>query len=279
MHTAALKAAGLEGEYKEYPVKPEDLDRWLREEAPKLDGFNVTMPHKKSVLMWEIDRRLEGKPGIQQKVKGTKVIGVVNTVVMKEGRPVGHNTDGGGFLSVLTERGFNPSGWRTLLFGAGGAAEAIATAFTLETEVKLITIWNRHRDRAEEVARWVKDRQEHEGSQVKTQVAEDLLSLSIRDYDLLVNATPTGMNGEGDFLVDFNQLHSGQVVYDLVYQPRETKLIQEARKRGCTVITGDEMLAAQGALSFELWTGVKADKVVPVMRKALDEYYGRGSSG
>ena len=90
---------------------------------------------------------------------------------------------------------------------------------------------------------------------------------------MLINATPVGMKGQENFPLDYSQLHSGQTVYDIVYEPRETKLIQEARKRGCWVITGDEMLAAQGAAAFEIWTGVPAAKVLPAMRKALDEHF------
>ena len=100
---------------------------------------------------------------------------------------------------------------------------------------------------------------------------EQIGSLPVRECQLLVNATPVGMNGQKNPIVDQNQLHEGQTIYDLVYEPRETALIRAGRERGAHVVMGDEMLAGQGAAAFELWTGVKG--MLPVMQQALDEYF------
>ncbi len=260
MHTAALKAAGLKGEYKEYPVKPEDLEKWLTAEAPKLDGFNVTMPHKKMVFGWINEN---GGSFGELAIWDRRIL-AVNTVKLVGGRMVGYDTDGEGFLRPLLDRAWDCSRGNVLLLGAGGAADAIADA--LNRRGSRIMVWNRHSDRAES---FVNARVSVHGSG-RTEAVKDLNGLSVGQCNLLVNATPAGMKGEPDLPVDVRQLHKGQIVYDIVYQPRETPLIQAARKH-CEVITGDEMLAAQGASSFKIWTDV--DGMYPVMHKVLDEYY------
>jgi shikimate dehydrogenase len=89
-------------------------------------------------------------------------------------------------------------------------------------------------------------------------------------FDLIVNTTPVGMNAGEGMLFDYEQLRPGQIVYDIVYKPRETPLVLAARRKKCTVITGDEMLAGQGAAAFEIWAGVPAAQTLPVMKKALE---------
>ena len=268
MHERALAAASLKGEYREYPVKPEELWGWL-EQVPtlQLSGFNVTMPYKKSVFAWIVGQG-NGRLGRPEAPDGA--IGAINTVVMEKGRPVGYNTDGEGFLRSLLEppRRLDLTGWHVLLLGAGGAAEAIAISLALQTKIGRLTLWNRHPDRAVVLAETVNKLRRADGF---AQVIERLDSLPVGECQLLVNATPVGMDGPNERLVDSKQLKQGQWVYDLVYEPRETVLIRTARERGCRVITGDEMLAGQGAAAFELWTGVKG--MLPVMREVLDEYF------
>ncbi len=261
MHEAALKAAGLEGEYREYPVRPEELEDWLHTRPRSLRGFNVTMPHKEKVWSWVVT---EGELGPRTHLG----IRAVNTVVMKDARPIGENTDTEGFLGPLREAvgSHDFSGWQVVLLGAGGAAEAIVYALASQTKAARLTIWNRHADRAKSLVKRVN------GVRAGfAEFAEDLGSLPVRGCRLLIHATPMGMReGEG-LLIDPSALKPGQIVYDIVYEPRETALIRAARERGCQTITGDEMLAAQGAASFEIWTGVKG--MYPVMRKALEEHF------
>ena len=319
MHTAALKAAGLEGEYKEYPVKPEDLDHWLETEALKLDGFNVTMPHKKDVFDW-----LQGDGLIWPKKsswvaypKYIQAIGAVNTVILGGDRPIGCNTDGYGFLETLVgpPHSLDLTGWNVIVLGGGGAGWAVAATLLWETLVSRLTVWcrtprsfkavvlkagmlgigfgsfeeelgriklqtgGRVDPAAARVSEKLKEQRFRGSRRLKAdirdvvKVEKDLELLPFQECDLLVNATPVGMEDPFESLVDSAKLHRGQVVYDLVYQPRETTLIRMAREKGCTVITGDEMLAAQGAAAFEIWTGVPAAKVLPAMKKALDEHF------
>ena len=274
MHNAALKAAGLQGEYREYPVPAEGLWMWLsRVTELGLDGFNVTMPYKKSVFSWVIGE-WKGQLGRLEELSG--VIGALNTVVMRDGHPYGYNTDGEGFLQTLTQppRSLDLSGWHVVLLGAGGAAQAIAVALALRTRVKRLTLWNRHLSGAEKLRQLLEPLQAQGRTRVEVEVREELDELPLAECQMVVQATPAGMKGQRDLALDYSRLRQGQTVYDIVYEPRETRLIQEARRRGCTVVTGDEMLAGQGAAAFEIWTGVKG--MLPVMKQALDgDFAGR----
>ncbi len=262
MHERALAAAGLRGEYKEYPVKPEGVWDWFHREGLQLDGFNVTMPHKPAAANW---------CAVQGNVKDrvATCMDAVNTVVVAEGKARGHNTDGEGFLLPLRERQMDLSGWSVVLLGAGGTARAIAVALAYQPGIKKLVIWNRHLERAQGAVERANLVRREQGYGSFAEAVSEIDSLPLRECHLLVNATPAGMKGEVELPIDFNQLHSAQVVYDIVYEPRQTSLIRAARGRGCQVVTGDEMLAGQGAASFELWTGVKG--MLPVMRKALEE--------
>lgn len=263
MHNAALKAAGLQGEYKEYPVKPEDLESWLETEAPKLDGFNVTMPHKEEVFRWIV---LRGKidPFAQ-------LAGAVNTVAVKQGAFSGYNSDGEGFWAPLKKHtALLLVKWQVLLLGAGGAARAIAAVLSLRGAAREIAVWSRTFQSAE---RLVEETKKARGDMPASAV-KDMGSIPVEKFDLIINATPSGMEGEGSVpMTVTNCLRRGQVVYDIVYEPKETGLILAARNAGCKVITGDEMLAAQGAAAFEIWTKVPATKMLPAMKKALDEHF------
>ena len=283
MHNAALRAAGLKGDkYREFPIQPKPagdygpVADWLNERLrlQDMDGVNVTMPYKPHVAAW-----CRSTQGAQIDDLFTKIMDAVNTVVFRGPTALGYNTDGGGFLEPLVERRFDPEGRRVVLLGAGGAASAIAVALALlDAEIFIL---NRHCERAELLSRRMTAAFETIGNRTSEEaihVVKDVDSLPLDNCDLLVNATPMGMAGEEEVSSKvLNRLHKGQTVYDIVYEPRETRLIREARKRGCTVITGDEMLAAQGAAAFEIWTGVPAAKVLPAMKKALDEHFaGRG---
>lgn len=262
MHRAALKAAGLEGTYEEIKVRPEGLEGWLKNEAPKYDGFNVTMPHKEAVYQW-----LKQLGGISASAPWIDLLGAVNTVKTAEGRFSGANTDDSGFLKTLDVTGLK--GKRILLIGAGGAAQAIGISLA-RLGVSAMTIWNRHADRAAGLAEKIRRLGVPCSPLVKI---VDGQQISAADTDLIVQATPAGMKGQPNIGLNYDQLHPGQTVYDIVYEPRETRLIREARQRGCRTITGDEMLAGQGAAAFEIWTGVPSGRVLPAMRKALDAHF------
>ena len=226
IHTALLRQRGLEGVYTTVTVREGELEAFVAEaRRGKWDGFNVTMPHKQAIL--PLLDAVEGDAAAMR---------AVNTVVVRQGRAVGYNTDGEGFVRSLP---FTASGKRVLVLGSGGAASAVSRA--LRRCGAAVTICCRH---PEKTAGWNMETQLWRG-----------LPLLAADCDLLVNATPLGMTGQEEF-ADFRFLENCHGwVYDLVYQPRETALLAAARDRGLPVIGGLALLHAQAELAFELFVG------------------------
>lgn len=273
MHRAALKAAGLQGTYDEIKVRPEELETWLKNEAPKYDGFNVTMPHK--VAVWDfVSKNGEFGPPFPQLVRD---IGAVNTVSVRNGRLIGYNTDGPGFLEPFKRSGAF-RGQNVLLLGAGGAARAIAVYLVHVEQIGSLEIWNRNPERAGDLVERVAKRHR----QCQVDVVKDLRGVPIERMALIVNATPTGMNKHEETPIDCARLSKGQTVYDIVYDPLETRLIHGARKQGCEVFRGDEMLAGQGAEAFRIWTGkdkaLDGTPILNVMKKTLSEHFAKHTS-
>jgi len=254
MHNAAFKKLGLDYVYIACQVKPEHVSKavdGLR--ALCVRGFNVTIPHKVAVI-----------PLLDSLAPLAEKIGAVNTVVNDGGRLKGFNTDGDGFLRALTGWGVEPQGKNIVILGAGGASRAIS--YILAQENARLTILNRklELDWAENIARLIKKDLKRE---VKAgELTRRVLSPALEKADILVNATSVGMSSAGDKSpVPAALLHRGLLVFDIVYNPSETRLLHEARAAGAEVIGGVEMLVAQGALAFERWTGKSAP--VDLMRR------------
>jgi shikimate dehydrogenase len=229
MHNAAFRELGLNAVYVAFPVA--DLAQAVAGlRGLQIPGVSVTIPLKEDIipLLDEIDPQAEK-------------IGAVNTVVNRDGRLVGHNTDWQGALLALMEK--TPiSGRRVLILGAGGAAKAIAFAILEKGGQAAITDVDTAKALALSRKLWVEV------------VAPDHLE----DYpaDILINATPVGMAPRsGQIPLDPALLERFGVVMDIVYKPLQTRLLQEAQARGCQVIDGLRMLIHQGAAQFELWTG------------------------
>ncbi len=191
-------------------------------------------------------------------------IGAVNTVVNDGGLLKGYNTDGEGFLRSLTEKGIEPQNKNIVILGAGGASRAIS--YILAKEGACLTILNRRQelDWAKDIASLI---QRELGREVK---AEELtpraITAVLEEADILVNATSVGMSPNSDKSpVPARLLKQKLVVFDIVYNPMMTKLLGEAKAAGAKVISGVHMLAAQGALAFEKWTGQPAP--VGLMRR------------
>lgn len=247
MHNAAFKALGMQFEYHAFRVKPENLkDAILGAYALGFGGVNLTIPLKEKAL--EI-------------VKATdiaKQIGAVNTIDFKEGI-VGHNTDGLGAEMALIDKGVEIKGKHVLILGAGGAARAIA--FQLAKDGASIIIANRTLERAENLAKHVR--------KARASGLDDLKQL-IQESDILINATSVGMFPKtSQTLVTRDMMHSKLVVFDIVYNPVNTLLLQEAKKAGAKTIDGVMMLVYQGAEAFRIWTGRQAP--IHVMEKAVRE--------
>jgi len=254
IHNAAFAAAGLDWEYRSYPVRPGDLGtafRDFREGGGR--GLNITIPHKIAVM--EFLDRLEER---------ARLIGAVNTVLFKSGKASGFNTDGQGFIrSVEEELDFVFAGKMVTVFGAGGAGRAVAVSAALEGA--RVEIADLDRKRAEELSRWI-NRQVREGAAGVFAAGTDTGKLVISAADLAVNATPLGLKPADPASFDPGLLSPAAAVVDLVYNPPETALLRAARERGLKVVNGLGMLVRQAAISWTIWTGIEAP--VALMRSA-----------
>ncbi len=248
MHNAVFKALGMDCEYHAFRVSPETLrDAIHGAFALGFGGLNLTIPLKEKALE------------IVKSTELAKHIGAVNTVDFKNGI-IGHNTDGLGAMKALEGGGVQIKGKNVLLLGAGGAARAIA--FTLASEGAIVTIANRTPERAISLA---KDA-ERAGKIIGCGL-EGLKDL-INNSDILINSTAIGMSPKAtETIVTSDLMHRDLVVFDIVYNPLNTRLLQEARKAGARTIDGVTMLVYQGAEAFKIWTG----KTPPVdlMEKAV----------
>jgi shikimate dehydrogenase len=245
MHNTAYKKLGLDYVYIPFRVRPEGLSQAVEGlQALNVRGFNVTIPHKVSVIPL-----LDGLDPLAEK------IGAVNTVVNTDGELRGYNTDAEGFLRSLLGHGVRPRGKKMVVLGAGGASRAITYIMVMKGARVIIVNRQRGLDRAENIAALIKEDFKKE---VKVFELEKLGEV-LEGADVLVNATSVGMSPAGENSpVPANLLSKVPVVFDIVYNPLETRLLKEAREAGAQTIGGVDMLAWQGALAFEKWTGQKA---------------------
>ena len=243
IHTAALQACGLQGDYSLFPVHPEDIqglkDLLARVRTGEISGLNVTIPHKQNV----IELMDELTPTAQ-------AIGAINTIYLRENKLIGDNTDAQGFLSDLKrfltlECDSLLSQKNALVLGAGGSARAVV--YALVNDGWDVTVAARRIEQAGQLVNSFPSRE------VK---AITFIDLQPSAFDLLVNTTPIGMTPNIDQSPWPEDLpFPNAVIYDLVYNPRVTKLVKEARAHGLSATTGQDMLVEQAALAFEIWTG------------------------
>lgn len=257
MHTAGLEALRLDACYGAFDVPPKFLRPMLRALVlAGVEGLNVTVPLKEAVL-----------PLVDRLDATAKAIGAVNTLVIRNRRITGYNTDAVGFSeSLIEELGGIPNA-QVLLLGAGGAARAVAFALT---GLGPRTIWvaNRTPRRAEALVKWLR---RSLGRRTRPHVAQipwraETLRAAAGAADLVVNATSVGMRAGEAPPIDPEWLRPATRVYDLIYQ-RETALVQGARGRGCIAANGESMLLYQGAASLRLWT--RRTPPIQEMRAAL----------
>ncbi len=244
MHNAAFDALGLKWRYVLLPTPPGRVKAALADlKAQDFQGANVTVPNKQAVM-----------PHLDSVSDSARAIGAVNTIIVRQGKLHGENTDALGFLTALREGGFDPAGKRALILGAGGAARAVIHA--LAQAGCAVVISNRTAQRAATLAHDMSRRVP--GATIAWLPRDALLGgLPLSDFELLVNATPLGMwpRVERSPWPETMPLPSHWTVFDLIYNPLETRLLQRARASGAHPIGGLEMLVRQGALAFELWTG------------------------
>jgi shikimate dehydrogenase len=247
MHNAAFAALGLSWVYVPFPVPPDGLQKALAAlPALGIVGVNLTIPHKERAIEY-----------MHELTPIAEAIGAINTVHCLPEGLLGDNTDGEGFFRPLQERHYDVGGKAALLVGAGGAARAVA--YTLvQKGIKKLTIANRTPERAEQLAEWV-----HARCPLSCEVeaisldCRSRLRAVMKEAQLLVNSTSVGMYPyhEAEPPIPPEWLQANCLVYDLVYNPMETRLLQAARARGCATIDGVQMLVWQGAAAFERWVG------------------------
>jgi shikimate dehydrogenase len=256
MHNAAFKELNLNFVYLPFRVKLEDLNLAIKGlVALNIVGANVTIPHKEAVVKYLDDFSQQAG-----------MIGAVNTICVHEGRLIGDNTDGRGFItSLIDEMNIDPCDKKIFILGAGGAARAISISLA-NIGVKRITFTDKDMMKAIRLSSDIK-RHFHSVWSDTIRLEDEEFEDYIRDCDILINATPCGMHENDPLLINPNWLYSNQVVYDIIYTPPQTTLLKIAKEKGCKTQNGISMLVHQGALSFELWTGKKAP--IEVMRKAI----------
>lgn len=262
MHNAAFKHLGLNWEYVPFEVKPEDLKKALDGlRAEGVLGFNVTIPHKEGVI-----------PLLDEVTKLPRIIGAVNTVKNENNKLVGYNTDGAGFLeSLKLDAGVDPKGKKAVLLGAGGAAKAVAVMLA-EAEVDSIIVTDIDAKKANDLVNYVGSLFDVEMKAFTAGSRE--VSKAISNTDILINATPVGMHPKENEspIEESSELKAKSSVFDLIYNPPETKLMKIAEKQGVKAFNGLGMLVRQGALAFTIWTGHSAP--IEVMWKAAKEALG-----
>ncbi len=244
LHQAMIDQTGTAYRYDVRTVRPEELPafvRWAKDGG--CAGFNVTMPHKEAIL-----------PLLDEVDTTAASCGAVNTVCIREGRAIGHNTDGTGFLDSLAGQGFYPQSRTVLLLGAGGAAKAVGHALAAAGAGRVI-VCARRLERAAALAAQLP------GCGEGIVLAQDAIQQAVSACDLLVNATPLGMAGSPAFArLDFLQaMPPHAVVYDLVYHPRRTALLEAAARQGLRTVGGIDLLIRQAVRAFTFFTGETPD--------------------
>jgi shikimate dehydrogenase len=259
MQEAAFEDHGLNWRYLTIEVRPENLEEaMIGLRAFGMQGVNLTIPHKVAVIQY-LDRLSPE----------AELIGAVNTVVREGNELVGHNTDGKGFLrSVRDDAGVDPVGKRIVFLGAGGAARAMSAELALAGAAR-ITIVNRTTSRGQELAKHLSEKTPTEAQFVHWQGEYSV----IPEADILVNATSIGLfpNVEEAPAVDVASIPPGLLVCDVIPNPPHTAFLRAVEAVGARTLDGLGMLVYQGAIAFQMWTGVEAS--IPVMRRALEEVF------
>lgn len=213
-----------------------------------ISGANVTIPHKENIVKY-----------LDSITKEAKIIGAVNTIFVENGKLIGDNTDGRGFIiSLMKDSGFDPKDKKVVVLGAGGASRAVVSKLADEG-CSDVAVYDIDGAKAEALAEKVRELTEKKNI---FSIEKDKLTAKAKEADLIVNCTPVGMKESDPILLSEECFNSSQVVYDLIYNPEKTLLLKSAESKGAKILNGMGMLVYQGALAFEKWTGEKPDTEV-----------------
>ncbi len=255
MMEAAFKALDLPWSYLNLKVLPEDLSTAIQGlRAMGFRGINLTIPHKCEVLNY-----------LDEVADDARIMGAVNTVYIEQGRLIGANTDGKGFLRALSDDArVNPAGKKFMILGAGGAARAITVELALAAAAEIVIV-NRNEVRGRELVALLGA---NTSVRAVFQAWDGDLAIP-EDIDVLVNATSIGLYPQIDETppLNYDTLRQGLVVCDVIPNPPRTRFLEAAEARGAVTLDGLGMLVYQGAIAFKLWTG--EDAPVEVMKRAL----------
>lgn len=257
LHNAAFAALDLDFVYLAFRV--EDVKSALAgmRALANFRGMSVTIPHK-----------IEAMKHVDEIAEVDRSIGSINTIVNENGRLIGLGTDGPGALKALVDAGVGIDGKSVLMLGAGGAARAIAFTLARNTKLAKLTLLDINEGILQGLSA---DLKTGTAARIDSEVMTDgSLAQAMAQADVIINCTPIGMHPhEGASLVPVGLFRPGQVVFDIVYTPLETKLLADARSRGLQAISGVEMFINQAVLQFRHFTGV--DAPVEVMRRVVME--------
>ena len=241
IHNAAFAFLGMDCTYIAYRIPKDELAEGISAlKRINIAGFNVTIPHKIEVM-----KHLDDTD------EDCRTIGATNTVNNENGKLKGYNTDMDGFLEPIKQRNQSCKDANVLIIGAGGAARAIVAAFAKEKAHK-ITIVNRTREKAEELVKFANN------LGLESEYTDLINAGEIAgNFNFIVNATSVGMKNNTS-PISTRKINKDCTVYDIVYMPVDTELLEQSKKQGATIIYGWEMLLAQAMRSFEIWTKRKA---------------------
>ena len=249
LEEAGFAAAGLNWRYLTCRVAVEDLAAAMGAlRALGMRGVNLTMPHKIEVIQY-----------LDELSEAARIIGAVNTVIARDGRLIGENTDGKGFVRSLADENIPLSGKTVTILGAGGAAKAIGVECALAGAARFHII-NRNASRGEELVETIAKNTSAQANYLPWSGTAAIPA----DTDILINATCVGLHPHGDECPDirYDDIRPGMPVCDVVFNPAMPLFLKKAAERGARVVTGLGMLVNQGALNFELWTGQPAPRDV-----------------
>jgi shikimate dehydrogenase len=257
MQNAAFDALHLDYVYVPLPVQPENLAQAVAGlKAMDFTGANITIPHKVAIIPYldEIDR-------------SAQLVGAVNTIVIKNGRSIGYNTDAQGFIQSLITKDIMITGKSAVIMGAGGASKAVVCGL-IQHGIEHITVGARNLIKVQEFVKGFPNITNIEGCDWNGSSFKNYL----QDCDILINCTPIGMsaNEKEDLPIVWDNINSNTVVCDLIYNPPITPFLKSAQSHGNKIVNGAGMLVEQGALAFELWTGKPGPR--KIMLEILSKY-------
>lgn len=261
MHNLAFKETNTDAVYLAFDVSKAELENGIQAiRTFDMLGANVSMPHKIAAVSY-----------MDELTEAAELIGAINTIIHRDGKLIGHNTDGVGFCESLRENQVAISGETMTLLGAGGAATAMICQAALDG-MQTIHVFSRKSPRYERMKEKIKEITAKTNCMITLTELSDQnkLATALKESSLLVNATSVGMSDDTSPLYNATLLRNDLTVYDAIYNPRETHLLKQAKAVGAKTINGLGMLVYQGAEAFECWTGKKmpVDIIKPVIENS-----------